>query len=194
MTPPSTQARTALLVIDMQNSYFDFPELEEQREAVTAKVNELIRAARQGGRPILLIRTQHERDRSTWTVNMQDDDQGFAYPGTEQAEYVAGLDTDGGVGLVKTRDSAFFDTDLAARLRNLGVERRTAVSPRPRSTRSPTTSAPRWPGTRWPPRTRTCPRRCSPSCWTRCARRSSTRTTRCPACAAERRHTPRDAM
>ena len=123
MTPPSTQARTALLVIDMQNSYFDFPELEEQREAVTAKVNELIRAARQGGRPILLIRTQHEQDRSTWTVNMQDDDQGFAYPGTEQAEYVAGLDTDGGVGLVKTRDSAFFDTDLAARLRNLGVER-----------------------------------------------------------------------
>ena len=122
MTPPSTQARTALLVIDMQNSYFDFPELEEQREAVTAKVNELIRAARQGGRPILLIRTQHERDRSTWTVNMQDDDQGFAYPGTEQAEYVAGLDTEGGSGLVKTRDSAFFDTELKARLEQLGVD------------------------------------------------------------------------
>ncbi len=115
------QGRTALLVIDMQNSYFDFPELEEQREPVTEKVNELIRAAREGGCPIVLIRTQHERDRSTWTVNMQDDDQGFAYPGTEQAEYVAGLDTEDGVGLVKTRDSAFFDTDLAARLRNLGV-------------------------------------------------------------------------
>ncbi|HST72997.1 cysteine hydrolase family protein [Kocuria sp.] len=115
------EGRTALLVIDMQNSYFDFPELEEQRESVTEKVNELIRCARGAGCPILLIRTQHERDRSTWTVNMQDDDQGFAYPGTEQAEYVAGLDTEDGVGLVKTRDSAFFDTDLAARLRNLGV-------------------------------------------------------------------------
>ena len=113
------QGRTALLVIDMQNSYFDFPELEEQREPVTARVNELIAAAREGGCPILLIRTQHERDRSTWTVNMRDDDQGFAFPGTEQAQYVAGLDTEGGVGLVKTRDSAFFDTDLAARLRNL---------------------------------------------------------------------------
>lgn len=123
MTPQRTEGRTALLVIDMQNSYFDFPELEEQRESVTAKVNELIAAAREGGCPILLIRTQHERDRSTWTVNMHDDGQGFAYPGTEQSQYVAGLDTEGGVGLVKTRDSAFFDTDLAARLRNLGANR-----------------------------------------------------------------------
>ncbi|MFC4902965.1 cysteine hydrolase family protein [Kocuria oceani] len=123
MTPQRTEGRTALLVIDMQNSYFDFPELEEQRESVTAKANELIAAAREGGCPVLLIRTQHERDRSTWTVNMHDDGQGFAYPGTEQSEYVAGLDTEGGVGLVKTRDSAFFDTDLAARLRNLDVKR-----------------------------------------------------------------------
>ncbi|KLU10295.1 cysteine hydrolase family protein [Kocuria sp. SM24M-10] len=123
MTPQRTEGRTALLVIDMQNSYFDFPELEEQRESVTAKVNELIAAAREGGCPILLIRTQHERDRSTWTVNMHDDGQGFAYPGTEQSQYVAGLDTEDGVGLVKTRDSAFFDTDLAARLRNLGANR-----------------------------------------------------------------------
>ncbi|GAA1770078.1 isochorismatase family cysteine hydrolase [Kocuria aegyptia] len=119
MTQHPAQGRTALLVIDMQNSYFDFPELEEQRKSVTAKVNELIRAARDGGCPVLLIRTQHERDRSTWTVNMHDDEQGFAFPGTEQSAYVAGLDTEGGTGLVKTRDSAFFDTDLAARLRNL---------------------------------------------------------------------------
>ncbi|GEO94369.1 cysteine hydrolase family protein [Kocuria turfanensis] len=123
MTPQRTEGRTALLVIDMQNSYFDFPELEEQRESVTAKVNELIAAAREGGCPVLLIRTQHERDRSTWTVNMHDDGQGFAYPGTEQSQYVAGLDTEGGVGLIKTRDSAFFDTDLAARLRNLDANR-----------------------------------------------------------------------
>ena len=121
MTQHPAQGRTALLVIDMQNSYFDFPELEEQREPVTEKVNELIRAARDGGCPIVLIRTQHERDGSTWTVNMHDDGQGFAFPGTEQSEYVAGLDTEGGTGLVKTRDSAFFDTDLAARLRNLGA-------------------------------------------------------------------------
>ncbi|MFI7579393.1 isochorismatase family protein [Kocuria kalidii] len=122
MTQHPAQGRTALLVVDMQNSYFEFAELEEQRDAVTEKVNELIRAARDGGGPILLIRTQHERDRSTWTVNMHDDDQGFAFPGTEQSQYVAGLDTEGGTGMVKTRDSAFFDTDLAARLRNLRVE------------------------------------------------------------------------
>lgn len=122
MTQHRMEARTALIVVDMQNSYFEAPELEEQRESVTEKVNELIRAAREGGCPVLLVRTQHERDRSTWTVNMHDDAKGFAYPGTAQSQYVAGLDTEGGVELVKTRDSAFFDTDLAARLRNLGVQ------------------------------------------------------------------------
>ncbi|WP_231941100.1 cysteine hydrolase family protein [Arthrobacter sp. U41] len=67
---------------------------------------------------VLLVRTEHEEDKSTWTVNMLDDDQGFIFRGTTPAEFVSGLTTAGLPQLVKTRDSAFLGTDLLLRLRN----------------------------------------------------------------------------
>ena len=113
--------QTALVVIDMQNSYFEFPALAEVRDELVPKVNELIHAAHAAGRPVVLVRTEHARDRSTWTINMCADDQGFAYPGTDQAKFLDELATGGHIEVVKTRDSAFFDTDLKARLEHLGV-------------------------------------------------------------------------
>lgn len=112
---------TALVVVDMQNSYFEFPELASVRDELVAKVNELIAAAHEAGRPVVLVRTEHARDRSTWTLNMCDDDEGFAFPGTQQAQFLDELTTGGHVEVVKTRDSAFFDTLLADRLERLGV-------------------------------------------------------------------------
>lgn len=114
--------QTALVVIDMQNSYFEFPDLASVREELVASVNELIEAAHEAGRPVVLVRTEHARDRSTWTLNMCEDDQGFAYPGTEQAQFLDELATGNHIEVVKTRDSAFFDTDLTARLEALGVD------------------------------------------------------------------------
>lgn len=113
--------RTALVVIDMQNSYFEFPELAAVRDELVGSVNELIRAAHEADRPVVLVRTEHAEDRSTWTLNMLEDDQGFAFPGTEQARFLDGLATGDHVEVVKTRDSAFFRTDLRAELERLGV-------------------------------------------------------------------------
>ncbi|GAB2738125.1 cysteine hydrolase family protein [Sinomonas soli] len=115
--------RTALLIIDMQNSFFEFPELADQRERLVSACNELIGAARASGTPALVVRTQHERDQSTWTLSMLDDGQGFAFRGTEQAESLAELDIEGLPELVKRRDSAFVGTDLLQRLRTWGTER-----------------------------------------------------------------------
>ena len=112
----------ALVVIDMQNSYFEFPDLAREREDLVARVNELIRTAHEAGRPVVLVRTEHARDKSTWTLNMCEDDQGFAFPGTEQAQFLDELVTGEHVEVTKTRDSAFFDTDLTARLEQLGVD------------------------------------------------------------------------
>lgn len=105
----------------MQNSYFEFPELEEQKEEVLARVNQLLDAAHGAGRPVVLVRTQHELDGSTWTLNMRDDEQGFAFPGTEQAQFLDGLRTGEHVEVVKTRDSAFFDTGLREQLDRLHI-------------------------------------------------------------------------
>ena len=54
---------------------------------------------------------------------MLDDDQGFIFSGSHQADVVEGLRVDGLETVTKTRDSAFFGTDLAERLRRRGVER-----------------------------------------------------------------------
>ena len=114
--------QTALVVIDMQNSYFEFPDLASVRDELVASVNELIEAAHESGRPVVLVRTEHARDGSTWTLNMCEDGQGFAYPGTEQAQFLDELVTGNHIEVVKTRDSAFFRTDLKARLAHLGVD------------------------------------------------------------------------
>ncbi|WP_104116507.1 cysteine hydrolase family protein [Arthrobacter sp. B1805] len=117
-----TAGSTALLVIDMQNAFFEDEKLGTAQETLVAACNGLIAAARTGGAPVLLARTEHLRDRSTWTLSMRDDDQGFIFRGTHQAEFVEGLDVEGIETVTKTRDSAFFGTDLAERLRAQGVE------------------------------------------------------------------------
>ncbi|GAA2200806.1 cysteine hydrolase [Sinomonas flava] len=113
---------TALLVIDMENAFFEDPALNEQRERIVTACNRLIAAARESRAPALIVRTEHERDRSTWTLSMLDDDQGFAFRGTEQAQSLPELDTAGLPELVKRRDSAFVGTDLLARLSAWGAD------------------------------------------------------------------------
>lgn len=112
----------ALLVIDMQNAYFEAPELAAQQDRVVASCNALLEGFTAGGHKALLVGTEHERDKSTWTLSMLDDDQGFIFRGTKQAEAVPGLAKDGLPQLTKTRDSAFVGTNLLARLRNWGAE------------------------------------------------------------------------
>lgn len=112
---------TALIVIDMQNSYFELPGLSDKKDDVIGPVNELIAAAHEAGRPVILVRTEHQRDGSTWTLNMREDRQGFAFPGTEQAQFLTDLDTRDHVEIVKTRDSAFHGTSLLEELQRLDV-------------------------------------------------------------------------
>ena len=100
----------AVLIVDMQNAYFEDPALALHRERTVAACNALISLAAAHGIPVLLVKTEHERDRSTWTLNMLDDEQGFIYRGSAQADFVAGLQTSGLPQLSKTRDSGFMGT------------------------------------------------------------------------------------
>ncbi len=111
-TGPGYSTGVALLVIDLQNAYFENPDLAARLPKLLQRTNELIRAARTAGRPVILVRTVHARDRSTWTLNMLEDDEGFAFPGTEQAAYVDTLEVGDAVDIRKTRDNAFHGTRL----------------------------------------------------------------------------------
>lgn len=111
----------ALLLIDLQNAYFEFPELAAERDRLVDRSNQMIAVARHAGVPIVLVRTEHESDGSTWTISMLDDGQGFAFPGTEQAAYLDDLDCDGCSDVTKTRDDAFFGTRLQEHLESMDV-------------------------------------------------------------------------
>ena len=120
-TSEEPRGGVALLLVDLQNAYFESPELAELQTTLTERANELVRAAREADRPVVLVRTEHARDRSTWTINMLADGQGFAFPGTAQAAYVDGLDTRGATDLTKTRDDCFHGTRLREVLAEAGT-------------------------------------------------------------------------
>ena len=113
---------TALVLIDLQNEYFSDDELARCREDLLKHSNELVERARAAGAPVVEVRTVHAPDRSTWTQNMLEDDQGLAIEGTDGAMRLDGLREPDHV-VVKIRDSAFFGTDLDLWLADRDVDR-----------------------------------------------------------------------
>lgn len=114
---------TALLLIDLQEAFFEDPVMAAARDEVLTAVNRLVDGARRRQMPIFLISTEHSRDRSTWTLSMLDDGQGYLFHDDAGTATVAELDTSEMTRLEKTRDSAWLGTDPPLRLRNLQVQR-----------------------------------------------------------------------
>ena len=112
----------ALVIVDMQVDYFNHSELERCRDDLVAACNALVERANAAGAPVIEVRTEHKPDRSTWALNMRDDDSGMVIEGTPGAERVRGLRTDGAYTVIKTRDSSFFRTELEDLLSSRGVE------------------------------------------------------------------------
>lgn len=115
-------AHVAVVVIDMQNAYFEQGALAERRDQLVERTNALIAWALDAGLPVFNIRTQHQRDRSTWTINMLEDDQGFLLEGDDDARPLDGLRVDQATEIVKTRDSSFFETTLGVALASRNID------------------------------------------------------------------------
>lgn len=120
---PDKGTGIAVVFIDLQKGFFEDPALQDNRELMVLESNRLAELARAGGHEIVVVSTVHDRRRSTWTLKMLEDDQGFNFDGTDQASLLDGLDLEAAVHVEKTRDSAFHGTALAQRLRTLGVQR-----------------------------------------------------------------------
>lgn len=114
---------TAVVFVDLQEGFFEFPDLHDTRALMVEEANWLAAQARTGGHPVFVVNTVHQKDKSTWTLKMLEDDQGFNFAGTDQASLLDGLELDAAVHVEKTRDSAFHGTSLAQRLRTMGVQR-----------------------------------------------------------------------
>ena len=111
----------ALLIVDMQVDYFNDGELERCRDDLVAACNTLTSRAHAAGAPVIDVRTEHRPDRSTWALNMREDDSGMVIAGTPGADPVRGLQTEGAITVIKTRDSAFFRTELESLLSSRGI-------------------------------------------------------------------------
>lgn len=114
--------QTALVIVDMQKAYFRNDALEAARDELTSTCNELIDQARRRDIPVFNVVTKHARDRSTWTLNMLDDGEGYLFEDDEDVEVVDGLQIEKAIEVVKTRDSAFFDTTLYEELKQRNIE------------------------------------------------------------------------
>lgn len=123
MTNPELTPHTALLVIDMQNCFFESDNLAQMRAELSNACNELIEKAHQALAPVVMVRTRHREDGSTWTRNMIEDNQGFAFVGDDDSLFIDELTDWATLEVIKTRDSAFYATDLEDRLRQANVNR-----------------------------------------------------------------------
>jgi nicotinamidase-related amidase len=120
------RAWQAVVMVDMQADFFNDPELERCREDLVATCNRLVDAAVERRLLVIEVRTIHAPDKSTWALNMLDDAAGMTVEGTAGVESVDGLhhagNTEGVTVVTKTRDSAFYATDLEDVLALDGVE------------------------------------------------------------------------
>lgn len=111
----------ALVLVDLQNDYFAHDELARCRDDLLAIGNRLVDMARKADAMVVEVRTIHARDKSTWALNMLEDDQGMVLRGSYGAERLPSLREADHV-LEKVRDSAFHRTGLEELLSEHGVD------------------------------------------------------------------------
>lgn len=112
----------ALVIVDMQKAYFEAEPLKSQRRQLATLCNQLIDAFTTQQKPIYMVRTVHQRDQSTWTLSMLNDQQGYLFEGDEHTELIDELEDVNSVEIIKLRDSAFFETNLIDKLRQRNVK------------------------------------------------------------------------
>lgn len=98
------------------------PPLTEQREELVAAVQRWIGWAHETQSPIIEVRTVLPRDKTTWALNMREDDQPVVLEGTDGIERLRELDLEPDLAIEKRRDDAFHGTDLLDRLHALNVD------------------------------------------------------------------------
>ncbi|MCW4465772.1 cysteine hydrolase [Glutamicibacter sp. MNS18] len=117
MPPASHDFRyPAVVLVDLQNAFFRKPPLAGMKPGIVGNCNRLLQAARARHAPIFNVRTEHKADRSTWTLKMLEDGQGYLFEGTREAANLPELHLEGGIEIIKRRDSAFWNTELATQL------------------------------------------------------------------------------
>lgn len=101
-----------LMLIDLQEDFFDTPGMRPLRAGVVEAVHAWVAWARERSLPVIEVRTVNPPDPQAWALNMRDDMQPVALAGTEGVKRLHDLDFDPDVVVEKRRDDAFHGTEL----------------------------------------------------------------------------------
>lgn len=113
--------KAVVVVVDMLNDFFErSPVLATERERLVANTNLLVGGFRSAGLPVYWVRQEFASDLHDAFPQMRANKISITIAGTSGCEVLADLDQlPGDVVIVKKRYSAFFGTDLDARLANI---------------------------------------------------------------------------
>lgn len=105
--------KLALLIIDLQQEFFEDGRLREHREKIVAKTNELIDLARKNKIPVIWVRQEYEADLSDAPLYNRKNNKPVTIIGSEGCKLLSGLHKEvRDEEIVKKRFSAFFNTNL----------------------------------------------------------------------------------
>ncbi len=115
--------KPALLIIDMQNDFFQTGPLAEQKEDLVANINELINEARQTDTPVIWIRQEYQEDLSDAPLHNRRNNKSVTITGTSGVEILSELDRqESDQVVIKKRFSAFYQTELQDLLQELNID------------------------------------------------------------------------
>lgn len=119
----NSSMKPGLAVIDMQNIFFRTPERCINRKQLIENINFMIRYFSDHKWPIYMVVTEHDPDRTTWTLNMLDENEAALLRGSDEASVVDGIVRTSFVKkIAKTRMDAFLNTDFRRQLANDAVD------------------------------------------------------------------------
>ncbi len=122
--PLSPNARSALLIVDMQQFFFRRPERCRDLDAVVANINRLTDHFDAASQPVVHVISCFKADGSDWDLKMKASGAPELIEGTPEAAILPSIRVSPAHRtLVKTRYSAFFNTGLAETLHREQVER-----------------------------------------------------------------------
>ncbi len=124
LLPLPQDARSALVVVDMQEFFFRKPERRRNLETVVANINRLIEHFESRQLPVFHVVTSYKADGSDWELEMRAKGKAELIEGSPETAILRQVRvTDSHTLLTKTRYSAFFKTSLAKLLRAENVHR-----------------------------------------------------------------------
>jgi nicotinamidase-related amidase len=113
----------ALLIIDLQQEFFQEGLLADHKETLTNSVNELVDTAHEKDIPVIWIRQEYKADLSDAPLYNRKNNKPITIENTEGTQFLPELHREGtDHEIIKKRYSSFFNTNLEDLLKKLNID------------------------------------------------------------------------